>query len=693
MNLPLANLAPALLTLAAVAGKLAVTTGMTQANWPQALWGWWVAVAFVLAQLAAGALLTARLLPAAPKDAAARLLVSFIAGSYITLACLLLLALAGALNGVAAAIVAGLGVLAVILALRSGLLQTDLRMPAYRLALPAWLVALAALAWLAPYLLQTLLPDHDWDGATHHLPMAQRYAEGLIHQVDPVFPAWSFPGAMHLVYALFLLLGAESAIIPFNFLAAAGSAALVYLIAREAGGARAGLWALAVSVSINLLWELGLDSRVDGLLAFYVLAGSYAGVRWVRTHESVFLPACAAAFGLGCGIKYTGLVFAAVAGVTILLLAATDRAYRPPAWRKTAALALVVLMIPSGWWYARNLAAFGDPVYPLVGGIKFQAADGELQKWDEVMPALRKTLPEAPVFKTLGLQGYLLDPLPTSGIEPGNMLNLVRVLTRPDEYARSKQGHTLGPLILLFFLLPLLCRSPACLFLLAVGLGAFAILGSQAFLVRYALPAWLLFAAGAGVVMSRVTARLPVIAAIAVLALGIGHDLRFEYGKLKTMQPLAWLGGQATRLQWLSLTGYHNIRTLPLFLADLQRLPAAQQPGPNDTVMMVGEGKSHLLAARSLPDMSWNGYRWLAQLGRHGADTGLIAAELRRRGVGWILFNYAFTVTSINDQPWLYDEIALTFYHLVRFLQAHGEPVMDSYGIALFRLHDGEPEK
>jgi len=69
-----------------------------------------------------------------------------------------------------------------------------------------------------PFLIQTFLPNSDWDGAAYHLPLAKRFLEGQIFEVVPDFDTYNFPGNIHLVYAVFLALGAESAIIPFNFL-------------------------------------------------------------------------------------------------------------------------------------------------------------------------------------------------------------------------------------------------------------------------------------------------------------------------------------------------------------------------------------------------------------------------------------------------------------------------------------------
>ena len=119
-------------------------------------------------------------------------------------------------------------------------------------------------------LVQTALPNSDWDSALYHLPLAERYLEGKLWNSDPLFSANSFPGGVSLVYAVFLGFGIEAAVIPYNFLFVLLNLAAAYALGARLGDHRAGDWAVLVCSGLHVLWQQGLDPRIDGFLSLFV---------------------------------------------------------------------------------------------------------------------------------------------------------------------------------------------------------------------------------------------------------------------------------------------------------------------------------------------------------------------------------------------------------------------------------------
>ncbi|PWB70860.1 MAG: hypothetical protein C3F15_13365 [Holophagae bacterium] len=71
----------------------------------------------------------------------------------------------------------------------------------------------------------------------------------------------------------------------------------------------------------------------------------------------------AAFWGAAAGMKYTALLFVALLGLEWVL--ALARRHRPRAAVTAAVIGTVAVVALAGPWFARNLIATGDPVYPL----------------------------------------------------------------------------------------------------------------------------------------------------------------------------------------------------------------------------------------------------------------------------------------------------------------------------------------
>ena len=95
----------------------------------------------------------------------------------------------------------------------------------------------------------------------------------------------------------------------------------------------------------------------------------------------------AAALGLAVGTKYAGVVLALPFVAAVVVLAHCGR--RACACARDALVALAVLVATGGFWYLRNIALTGNPLYPVaVPGLPLPARYGgaEMRAWDYHLP-------------------------------------------------------------------------------------------------------------------------------------------------------------------------------------------------------------------------------------------------------------------------------------------------------------------
>jgi len=157
--------------------------------------------------------------------------------------------------------------------------------------------------WIISFFIQSFLPNSDWDGVATHLPMAKLIMEDGLWVLDPAIKGYFVPGGVHLLYSLLLKIRAGSALIPLNLLASIITALTTYCIAKTIWGKGAGLWALAIILATNLLWELGTDIRVDGFLSFTNTIGVMSITHWSLDRKRPgLLISAGVGFGLAIGI-------------------------------------------------------------------------------------------------------------------------------------------------------------------------------------------------------------------------------------------------------------------------------------------------------------------------------------------------------------------------------------------------------
>jgi hypothetical protein len=548
-----------------------------------------------------------------------------------------------------------------------------------------WVGVGVGLLWLVPFGLQTLVPEHDWDSVAYHLPMARQFVGSGLLVADPYLAESSFPGSVHVVYAGLLAVGADGAVMPYNLVGVLAAAALAGAVGGQFFGARVAAWSAMIALSCNLLMELGLDARIDGFSTLAVTGAVFGLLLWVQDTGRVgALWLLGAMLGLALGCKYTGIGFVVLLGLPLLALGAWRG--RTGSWRSVARIGMVLpgLLLPSSFWYARNAARFGDPVYPFGGGRVYMAANGALEPYRPAMEAALSTLPGPP-------DGYMNSDERLD--RPTHLLAIWNVLWDPDRYA-NKPHHWLSWLLFLGLLLPLRRREPWALCLYGVGLGGFLMLCATGHLTRYTLPMVPALAVCAAAVMWSWRARWWLV----LVGAGVGATLCTEgvvqCRKLRELAPWSYWSGNESRGEFLARVGYNGVRNTPSVIQFLNRAQAAGALRPSDVCFMIGEAKTFHFESAHLPDSSLDGARWNAELLRHRADYEAIHRSLWERGVRLLWVNhgylgYEMLATALMDKHPLLDRRFTRFalWHAFRFLEGRAHVVQDQDNLLVYRLH------
>lgn len=233
-----------------------------------------------------------------------------------------------------------------------------------------------------------------WDDASYHLPMARLFMRHHGLAVDEYLRFPYFPANMQLLMAAGLqlsgpVLAQMLATLPV-FVTLIG---LMGCAQWMLGSAVWGVFAsLAYATTQPVRETLGF-AYVDYGLALFCLAALLAAAVWYERGDvgdrRWLLPAAVFA-GVAGGIKFAGLVFAAMLGLAILVLA---RRPRPALWFGAVCAAT------AGGWYLRSYWFSGDPIHPAGGG-------------DLRLSPLERRRPDQPIHGTRpAWSGKDVDPL------------------------------------------------------------------------------------------------------------------------------------------------------------------------------------------------------------------------------------------------------------------------------------------
>ena len=213
-------------------------------------------------------------------------------------------------------------------------------------------------------------PPADADSLTYHFTLPKHFIEtGSVYFV-PRAVEGAIPLLMQMTYAAAFALGGELAMTLWVMISGWAAVALVYCTAKPHIGRTGGLAAaLIVATTPAVIYGAG-TGQIEMRNALFVLVGAAALARAVRTDSLGAVAIAGLCAGFFAGTKYTGLLFVAASGLTLML-------YRRDMRALTTFAAFSALA--GGQWYLWNWYNTGDPIFPLLFGLLPYKTDG---LWD-----------------------------------------------------------------------------------------------------------------------------------------------------------------------------------------------------------------------------------------------------------------------------------------------------------------------
>ncbi|HEV8266746.1 MAG TPA: hypothetical protein VGR00_00875, partial [Thermoanaerobaculia bacterium] len=328
---------------------------------------------------------------------------------------------------------------------------------------------LASTAVVGLAALSALAPVTDPDSLAYPLPIARRLAQGDAWRFWPELWMSAFPLSHEMLLSLAVRLGATS----LGLLAVFELALCAFLLdslARRAGlDDRARGIAVLVGLGCPVIAFLAPSAKEDLLVCAAALAAAHALL--ALADGSSTAPAVGLFAGLAAGTKLSGIPIA------LAMLAAAAFVSRGPRARSLAAAGGAALAA-GGIWYGANVLRFGNPVPPyfspplpsFLSPLSTRVALGAL-RWGEGR----------------GLLDFLLAP--------------VRMFVHADRF--GSLGGLFNPLVFIGLATLVMPRTRRLRSLVVVAGGLYAAWFATDQIARLLLPAALLLAVPAGMVLSR----------------------------------------------------------------------------------------------------------------------------------------------------------------------------------------------
>jgi hypothetical protein len=217
----------------------------------------------------------------------------------------------------------------------------------------------------------------DWDSMMYHIPLVNQWLQrGNLYAPADAF--WYVPGNNELITLWLVSPFSGDFLVPLTNLPGAillGLGAKALADNLGVGRSLGHLTGLAAISTWPFLRQL-VDAENDVAAAGLFLASLAYGLRSMNQNKPNVMMA-AICIGLLAGVKYYALGYAGVAWASLAGATWLQR-HRIPALRWSAISALAILAL-AGYWYVRNYAVTGSPLYPK--GLT-QATD----LWDQMRP-------------------------------------------------------------------------------------------------------------------------------------------------------------------------------------------------------------------------------------------------------------------------------------------------------------------
>jgi hypothetical protein len=220
---------------------------------------------------------------------------------------------------------------------------------------PLLLAALAVV--LFQDVLEAMAPPADADSLHYHFALPKLFVgEGIVSFVPRAITG-AIPMLLHMSYSAAYALGGEGALTGWTMITGWMAGWIFFVFARRHLSRD---WALAAALVFlttpAMLYGAG-TGQVEARIAMFVLISAFAAAEAIRTGNGAEAALAGATAGFYAAAKYMGLLFCAVAGLS--MLAARNGI-------KCAALFFVAMLLAGGQWYLWNWLHTGDPTFPVL---------------------------------------------------------------------------------------------------------------------------------------------------------------------------------------------------------------------------------------------------------------------------------------------------------------------------------------
>ncbi len=478
------------------------------------------------------------------------------------------------------------------------------------IAFQGGLIALLALIY-------ALAPPWDYDGLMYHLVGPRIFLEA--GRIFPYPDIWYLNGpfSVEMLFAFGMALGDD--IFPKLIHYAFGALLLLSTgtLARRWLGPRGAWLAVATLLTIPTLPLLAALAYIDLAWATYEFLALVLVVWWAETQEEALLLLAGVFLGLALGTKYLALF-----GLLVLAALVWTRVWRRPLGIQARALLYLLgpALVLAAPWYLRNALWFGNPVYPLLfGGPGWDAESlGLTQAYIQSFGTGRRwsdwLLLPWNIYRHRQAFGAVMNAIDIpSVLFPLLVLLPLRKVPRP---------------------IPMLVTASAARFLLWA-------LGSQQ--VRFLLPIYPALALGVAALLPRLLRRERVrpawVSLFPMLAVGLIFVTLFYQVRLLTQNaPYRPVLGLESRKAFLNRT-----------VSDYSALQWAEgMLGPDEKVLLLGDGRSYYCYPRCIPDPSH--FRWAAAI-RELPDPAALVLWMEDRGARFLLINWEDLEFLLQHDP------------------------------------------
>lgn len=206
-------------------------------------------------------------------------------------------------------------------------------------------------------LAEGIAPPADADTLAYHFAVPKEFiAAGKIHFIlQPLNGA--IPFLANMTYVPVLALGGEMAVTLWVMLSGWSAAGFLFVLCRRHLGFN---WSLAVTLVFMttpaVVYGAG-SGQVETRIALFAMLSAWSIAKAMETGRVQYAVLAGLGAGFFAAAKYTGLLFAAVSGIAVLL---QRRWFRH-------GFAFGLTMLAAGFqWYLWNAVHTGDPVFPIL---------------------------------------------------------------------------------------------------------------------------------------------------------------------------------------------------------------------------------------------------------------------------------------------------------------------------------------